>query len=160
MLILLNKTWPYWTTPMSGHCIGFFLCVCTISCNPCNIAISLLNPLPRAVAELWAQGDSSNIHQHPLHAYTHLGSEDTVLKDRLLENTNTFLGAFLVVQGLRIHLPMQGMWVLSLVRGTKIPHATEQLSPCATTTEPGSSGVCGPQLERSPRRNEDPSCHN
>ena len=78
-------------------------------------------PLPGAVAELWAQGDSSSIHQHPLHAYTHLGSEDTVLKYRLLENNNTFLGAFLVVQGLRIHLPMQGMWVLSLVRGTKIP---------------------------------------
>ena len=45
------------------------------------------------------------------------------------------------------------------VQGTKIPHATEQLSLCATTTE-----VCAPQLEslcaaeKDPtRRNEDPT---
>ena len=40
----------------------------------------------------------------------------------------------LVVQWLRICLPMQGHgfepW------SGKIPHAAEQLSPCATTTEP------------------------
>ena len=38
-----------------------------------------------------------------------------------------------MAQWLRIHLPMQGTgfepW------SGKIPHATEQLSPCATTTE-------------------------
>ena len=43
-------------------------------------------------------------------------------------------GAPLVVQWLRIRLPMQGHgfdpW------SGKIPHATEQLSPGATTTEP------------------------
>ncbi|TEA35916.1 hypothetical protein DBR06_SOUSAS810017, partial [Sousa chinensis] len=33
--------------------------------------------------------------------------------------------------------------------GTKIPHATGQLSLCATTTEPVLSGACKPQLERS-----------
>ena len=32
--------------------------------------------------------------------------------------------------------------------GTKISHATGQLSPHATTTEPTHSGACGPQLER------------
>ena len=40
----------------------------------------------------------------------------------------------LVVQWLRICLPMQGTQVRALVR--KIPHAAEQLSPCTTTTEP------------------------
>ena len=44
------------------------------------------------------------------------------------------IGTSLVVQWLRIRLPMQGTWVRSLVR--EIPHAVEQLSPCATTTEP------------------------
>ena len=39
-----------------------------------------------------------------------------------------------MVQWLRIRLPMQGTRVRALVR--KIPHAAEQLSPCATTTEP------------------------
>ena len=34
-------------------------------------------------------------------------------------------------------------------QGTKIPHATGQLSPHATATEPGHSGVRVPQLERS-----------
>ena len=36
-------------------------------------------------------------------------------------------------------------------RGTKIPHASGQLSPCAATTEPVCSGARVPQLERSPR---------
>ena len=44
-------------------------------------------------------------------------------------------GTSLVVQWLRIHLPMQGTWVRALGSG-KIPHVVEQLSPCATTTEP------------------------
>ena len=39
------------------------------------------------------------------------------------------LGTSLVVQWLRIHLPMQGTRVWSLVPGTKIPHTLEQLSP-------------------------------
>ena len=34
--------------------------------------------------------------------------------------------------GLRICLPMQGTWVWSLVRETKIPHASAQLNPCTT----------------------------
>ena len=38
------------------------------------------------------------------------------------------LGTSLVAQWLRIHLPIQGTWVRSLVQ--KIPHAAEQLSPC------------------------------
>ena len=43
-------------------------------------------------------------------------------------------GTSLVAQWLRIRLPMQGHgfepW------SGKIPHATDQLNPCATTTEP------------------------
>ena len=43
-------------------------------------------------------------------------------------------GTSLVAQWLRIRLPMQGTrfepW------SGKVPHATEQLSPCATTTKP------------------------
>ena len=40
----------------------------------------------------------------------------------------------LVVQWLRIHLPMQETWVQSLVQGDS--HATEKPSPCATAAEP------------------------
>ena len=40
----------------------------------------------------------------------------------------------LVAQWLRIHLSMQGTRFEPWSR--KIPHAAEQLSPCATTTEP------------------------
>ena len=66
-------------------------------------------------------------------------------------------GTFLVVQWLRIHLPMQGMQVRSLVgelrshvpRGNKAD-APQLLSLCAATTEPTCSGACMPQLERSP----------
>ena len=47
---------------------------------------------------------------------------------------NSQEGASLVAQWLRIRLPMQGTQVRALVQ--KIPHAAEQLSPCATTTEP------------------------
>ena len=32
-------------------------------------------------------------------------------------------------------------------QGTKIPHALEQLSLCATATEPTCSAACAPQLE-------------
>jgi len=39
-----------------------------------------------------------------------------------------------VVQGLKIHLPMQGMWVPSLI--WENPRVVEELSLCATTTEP------------------------
>ena len=42
--------------------------------------------------------------------------------------------ASVVVQWLRIHLPMQGTWAQSLVG--KIPHILGQQSLCATTTEP------------------------
>ena len=42
----------------------------------------------------------------------------------------------LVVQWLKIHLPMQETWVRSLVReNSTCPHALGQLSPCTTTTE-------------------------
>ena len=44
------------------------------------------------------------------------------------------LGASLAAQWISFHLPMQGTQVRSLVQ--EIPHATEQLSLCSTTTEP------------------------
>ena len=47
---------------------------------------------------------------------------------------NKCSGTWLVAQWVRIRLPVQGTgfdpW------SGKIPHTTEQLSPCATTTEP------------------------
>ena len=46
------------------------------------------------------------------------------------------LGTSLVVQGLRIRLPMQGTMGSIPGRGTKIPRATGQLNPCATSREP------------------------
>ena len=45
----------------------------------------------------------------------------------------TMLRTSLVAQWLRICLPTQGTWVGSLVQ--EIPHASGELSPCATTTE-------------------------
>ena len=54
-------------------------------------------------------------------------------------------------------------------RGTKIPHAAGQLSPCATTrahvlqtTEPTRPGACAPQLEKRKlaQHNEEPVRHN
>ena len=45
-------------------------------------------------------------------------------------------GTSLVAQWLRIHLPMQGRGHGFEPWSGKIPHAVEQLSPCATTTEP------------------------
>ena len=48
-------------------------------------------------------------------------------------------GLFLVVQRLRIRLPMQGTRVPSLVRG----HASEERSPCARTTGPRSPRARG-----------------
>ena len=54
-------------------------------------------------------------------------------REKLSSNRN-FLGTSLVVQWLRIHLPIQGTRVQALVR--KIPHAAEQLSLCTTATEP------------------------
>ena len=58
--------------------------------------------------------------------------------------------ASLVEQWLRIHLPMQGTRVRALVG--KIPRAAEQLSPCATTTEPALYSPWGTTTEaRVPR---------
>ena len=46
-----------------------------------------------------------------------------------------FSGTSLVVQWLRIHLPKEGTWVVSLVWELKTPRASEQLSPHGTSTE-------------------------
>ena len=89
------------------------------------------------------------------------------------------LGTSLVVQWLRIRLPMKGTWVQSVVRdptcrgATKPTHRnygtrTPQLeSPRATTMELTCSGAHVPQLERSPRvakslpaGTKDPTCRN
>ena len=53
-----------------------------------------------------------------------------IIRYKLIRNT---LLASLVVQRLKIHLPVQGTWVRFLIR--KIPHAAGQLSPWAATTE-------------------------
>ena len=45
----------------------------------------------------------------------------------------------LVVQWLRIHLEMLGTWFNPW--SGKIPHTMEELSPCATTTEPALYGL-------------------
>ena len=41
-----------------------------------------------------------------------------------------------LVQWLRIHLPMQGTWVQSLVQGDATSWGWGELSPCTSTTEP------------------------
>ena len=54
-------------------------------------------------------------------------------------------GTSLVVQWLRIRLPMQGTQVRSLVRELR-SHVPGQLSPCAATTEHSRSRAHAPQL--------------
>ena len=69
-----------------------------------------------------------------------------------------FFGPSLVVQWLRIHLPMQRTWVRSLVGETKIPHALGQLSPLATTRQvhaPQQEEACMPQWRPSTARKKE-----
>ena len=54
--------------------------------------------------------------------------------------------ASLVVQWLRIGLPMQWTQVWSLL--WKIPHALRQLSPCVPAAEPAHFRACAPQQEK------------
>ena len=68
-----------------------------------------------------------------------------------------------MAQWLRIRLPMQGTRVRALV--WKIPHAAEQLSPCATTTEPMPQLLKPTRLElvlcnKRSHHNEKPTHHN
>ena len=71
-------------------------------------------------------------------------------------------GTSLVVQWLRIRLPMQGMRVQSLVRELRSHHAAGQLSSRATTREPMCRNYrahmlwspCHKTREKSSRRNE------
>ena len=53
-------------------------------------------------------------------------------------------GTSLVVQWLKIHLPVQGL-------GTKIPHSMGQLSPKAATTEATRSGAGASQITCMPQ---------
>ena len=59
------------------------------------------------------------------------------------------LGASLVAQWLRIRLPMQGTGVRALV--WEDPHAAEQLSLRATTTEVRRPRARAPQQEKPPQ---------
>ena len=52
-------------------------------------------------------------------------------------------GTSLVVQRLRIHLPMQGMQIQSLVK--ELRSRVRELSPRTATTEPTHSGACALQ---------------
>ena len=62
-------------------------------------------------------------------------------------------GTSLVVEWLRIRLPIQGTRVRALHVGSgKIPHAAEQLSPCTTTTEPALYSRCSTTIEATARR--------
>ena len=59
------------------------------------------------------------------------------------------MGTSLVAQWLRIRLPMQGHGFQPW--SGKIPHAAEQLSPCATTTEACVPRARGLQQEKPPQ---------
>ena len=65
-------------------------------------------------------------------------SEQTRTKSQIkkitLGSSKMSLGLPWWSSGIRIHLPMQGMWVQSLIQ--EDPHALVQLSPCTTATEP------------------------
>ena len=51
---------------------------------------------------------------------------------------------------LQICLPMQGTWIPRLVE--EDPTCREQLSLCASTTEPAHSRACAPQQEQPPQQ--------
>ena len=63
-------------------------------------------------------------------------------------------GTSLMIQWLKIFLAMQEDMGLSPDQGTKIPHASEQVSPYAVTTEPSYHN------ERSAACNKDCECCN
>ena len=102
-------------------------------------------------------------------------TESVLMSDCFESELKVFhLGASLVVQWLRICLPMQGTWVWALVRedptqpwSGKIPHASEQLSLYATTTEARVPRARALQQEKplqwevcTPQRRVAPACHN
>ena len=95
----------------------------------CNIFSKCEFPLPGAVHFLLVSHFINGYHLVIFKSLLFLGTSLVVqwLRVRLP-------GASLVAQWLRICLPVQGTRVRALVR--KIPHAMEQLSPRATTTEP------------------------
>ena len=68
---------------------------------------------------------------------------------RRIKNSRTRIS--LVVQWIRIRLPMQATWVQSLLWGDPIPHATEQLSLCVTITEARGPKACALQQETPPK---------
>ena len=68
----------------------------------------------------------------------------SILIDESAKSTHS-LGISLVVQGLRLHLPMTGGVGVIPDQGAKILHAEGQLSPCAPTTEPAHSRACAPE---------------
>ena len=74
---------------------------------------------------------------------------DTASLDLILTDKKLLGGTSLVAQWLRIHLPMQGTRVRSLVR--EDPTCREQLSPCATTTEAHTPRAHAPQQEKPPQ---------
>ena len=78
------------------------------------------------------------LQQHRQHSdkswWHRLWNQTAWVQNPLGRDINGSSRTSLVVQWMRIHLPMQGTWVQSLVQ--KIPHAAEQLSLSTTTTEP------------------------
>ena len=78
------------------------------------------------------------------------------LKSSLISKNS--LRTSLVAQWLRIRLSMQGTQVRSLIP-EKIPHAAEQLSPRATTTEARSPRAPVLHNKRSHRNQKPPHCN-
>ena len=83
-------------------------------------------------------------------AHITLTEKTECFHQKIRSKTKTpIFGTSLVDWWLRIHLPLEGTWVPSLVR--KIPHAAGQLRPCATTTEVCVSRAHVLQQEKQPQ---------
>ena len=81
-------------------------------------------------------GDPGSIPGQGTRSHMHAATKTCNQKQK--QKQKGAVGTSLVAQWLRTCLPMQGTQVRALVQEdpTTTPHASEQLCPCTTTTEP------------------------
>ena len=99
----------------------------------------------------WSKLSSPKMGKHIMLSHPETPPSSSVMASHPDESRNWWTKAHasrtsLVAQWIRIHLPVRETWVWPLAR--KIPHASEQLSPRATTAEHVCSNVWACMLQR------------